>query len=77
MTTDYPNGHKDWLEAHAGDQPTVQNAVAHAALYLGRILERNAYCTSCLAALAIQGKNLPKWFTDACQPPAGSPLQTE
>lgn len=37
---EWPNGHKDWLKRNAKEMGTTKNAICHAALYLGRVIEQ-------------------------------------
>jgi hypothetical protein len=57
----YPNGHKEWLENHAGSAGTTKNAVCHAALYLGRVMEVIAWLIGRSCANKPQP---PEWWYD-------------
>lgn len=56
------NGHKATLEERATNRPSTSSTVAHAALYLGSILEMIAWM---LAREEVTKPEPPKWWAEA------------
>lgn len=64
---DYPNGHKAWLERHARRGVSIVSALCHGFLYLGRILEYQAWATGVLA----EPHKPDKWWAEIHPNPMG------
>jgi len=59
--SDYPNGHKEWLEQNAGAGIPTVAAICHAALYIGRVLEQTCWC---VARNAATRPKPPQWWEE-------------